>query len=52
MDELSLSGICGKFAKCCVEINLSAPLVPSLTTFDFAQKVETKWMMLTPFNML
>lgn len=50
VDELSLSSIRGKFAKCCVEIDLSAPLVPSLIAFDFAQKVEYEGLHLICFD--
>lgn len=50
VDQLSLSGIRGKLARCCVEIDLSAPLVPALTVLDFAQKVEHESLHLICFD--
>lgn len=40
IDELSLTDTRCKFAMVCVKVDLAAPLLPSLTLFDFAQKVE------------
>lgn len=37
---LSLAGTRGKFVRCCVEVDLSAPLLPSVTLSDEEQKVE------------
>lgn len=40
VDATSLTGLRSKFARICVEIDLAAPLIPSLTVLDFAQSVE------------
>lgn len=36
VDSTSLTGLRGRFARVCVEVNLAAPLIPSLTILDFA----------------
>lgn len=38
VDKTSLTGIRGKFGRCCVEVDLSAPLLPSLTVFEGLKK--------------
>lgn len=40
VDSTSLTGLRGRFARVCVEVDLAAPLIPSLTLLDFAQPVE------------
>lgn len=40
VDSTSLTGLRGRFSRVCVEVNLGAPLIPSVTVFDEAQKVE------------
>lgn len=50
VDEISLTGLRAKFVRCCVEIDLSAPLIPSLTVFDFEQKVEYEGLYLIYFE--
>lgn len=47
VDDLSLTGKRDRFARCCIEIDLSASLVLSIIMFDFAQQVEYEG----PFNM-
>lgn len=37
VDPLSLTGLRSKFARVCVEVDLAAPLILSLTVFDMAQ---------------
>lgn len=50
VDDTSLSRTRGKFARACVEIDLAAPLLPSLTIFDFAQQVEYEGLHLICFQ--
>lgn len=50
VDNTSLSGTRGKFARVCVELDLATPLLPSLTLFDFAQRVEYEGLHLICFE--
>lgn len=50
VDGTSLTGIRGKFAQCCVEVDLAAPLIPSFTVFYEAQKVEYEGLHLICFE--
>lgn len=50
VDPLSLTGSQSKFARVCVEVNLGAPLIPSLTLFDMPQRVEYEGLHLICFQ--
>lgn len=50
IDELSLIDTQCKFARVRVKVDLAAPILPSLTLFDFAQKVEYEGLHLICFK--
>lgn len=50
VDSTSLTGLRWRFARVCVEINLGAPLLPSLTVFDGEQKVDYEGLHLICFE--
>lgn len=50
MDPLSFTCLRCKFARVCVEMDLAAPLLPSLTVLELAQKVEYEGLHLICFK--
>lgn len=50
VDGTSLTRLRAKFAGCCVEIDLSSPLISSLIVFDFKQKVNYEGLHLICFE--
>lgn len=50
VDHMSLTGQRCRFARVCVEVNLDAPLLPSLTILDSAHKIEYEGLHLICFK--
>lgn len=50
VDAMSLVDTRDRFARCCVEVDLSAPLLPSIIVFDEEQKVEYEGLHLICFE--
>lgn len=50
VDPMFLMGLKSKYARVCVEVNFAAPLIPSLTVFEMAQRVEYEGLHLICFQ--